>query len=57
MMIILAVPFGILCLIIAALCYRAECQKQTWIFLLFGVSSLGAAVLMAYGSHWLLQNM
>ena len=56
MMIIFAIPIGILCLIIAFACYRAHCIKQTLIFSLLGVTVLGAATLMAFGSHWLLQN-
>ena len=57
MMIILAIPFGVLCLLIAFVCYRAECFKQTLVFSLLGVSALGAAALMLFGSHWLLQNL
>ena len=57
MMILLAVPIGILCLLIAFVCYRADCRKQTLIFTLLGITALGAAALMAVGSHWLLQNM
>lgn len=57
MMIILAIPFGVLCLLIAFVCYRAKCLKQTLVFSLLGVSALGAAALMLFGSHWLLQNL
>jgi len=57
MMILLAVPFGVLCLLIAFVCYRAECMKQTLIFTLLGITALGSAALMAVGSHWLLQNL
>jgi len=56
-MILLAVPIGILCLLIAFACYRADCRKQTLIFTLLGITTLGAAALMAVDSHWLLQNL
>ena len=57
MMIILAIPIGILCLLIAWACHRSQCGKQALIFSALGFSSLIAAVLMIYGSHWLLENM
>ncbi len=57
MMVLLAVPFGVLCLLIAFVCYRARAMKQSLIFALLATTSLGAAALMVAGSHWLVKNL
>ncbi len=57
MMIILAIPLGLLCLLIAFLCYRANGKKQALTFSLIGISSLVFAALMLYWTHLLIEEL
>jgi len=57
MMIILAVPLGILCFIVAYHCYRAKhAKKAVWCAAL-GVFFLVGAAVMGYGTVVMMQNI
>lgn len=49
MIIILCIPLGLLCLLVAVLCVRARRRKHALVCTLIGLFFLGAAALMA---HW-----
>ncbi len=57
MVILLAIPLGILCLIIGWVCFRGEHTKQAVFFSILGASALAFAALMSLATHLLVKQI
>ncbi len=55
MIILLCIPLGLLCLILAVLCLRANRKYHALACVLTGCFFLGAAALMSYGTSVLIE--
>ncbi|PLX84190.1 MAG: hypothetical protein C0617_08930 [Desulfuromonas sp.] len=57
MIVLLSIPLGIFCLVLAVLCLRARKRNHALVCALIGVFFLGAAALMSYGTSVLIEEI
>ncbi|BCR06020.1 hypothetical protein DESUT3_30890 [Desulfuromonas versatilis] len=57
MIIILSIPAGLLCLLLATLCLRVNRKKHALTLSLLGLSFLGLAAAMIYWSNLLIEQI
>ena len=57
MIIILCIPLGVLCLVLACLCFGVNRRRHAVVCSLLGVFFLGVAALASYGTSVLIQSL